>query len=53
MIRRFGYHHKVQSADIDQELRPKAYNHPAVVLEITNLPSGDSNRDVFVIIAIV
>lgn len=28
-----------------------AYNHPVVVLKISNLPSGNSNRDVFAIVA--
>ena len=53
VIRRLEYNHNVQSADIDQALPLEALNHPAVVLEIMNLPSRDSNHDELVIVAMV
>lgn len=53
MIRQFEYNHNVQSAGIDQALPLEALNHPAVVLEIMNLPSRESNHDELVIVAMV
>lgn len=53
MIRRFEYNHNVQSADTGQLLPPEAYDHPVVVVEIMNQPRRDSNRDDYIIVAMV
>lgn len=53
MIRQSAYKTQVHGEDIDQVLPPEAYNHPVVVLKVVDVPNINSNRDIFVIVAMV